>query len=91
MKVIKFLAYWIITIIQFFGVYTYFNEVLDWHGVFGIIVAIITAGIPVVGTTVGVLGVHYGWDWTWPAALALYLCPYILMGLIIFLYTLFDY
>jgi len=90
MKVIKFVGYWIITITQFFAIYTYFNDVLDWNGVLGLIVAVITAGIPVVGTIFGVLGAHYGWDWGWPAALALYLCPYILMGLVIIFYTMFD-
>ncbi len=90
MKVIKFVGYWIITITQFFAIYTYFNHVLDWNGVLGLIVAVITAGIPIVGTIFGVFGAHYGWDWSWSAALALYLCPYILMGLVIILYTMFD-
>ncbi len=91
MKLIKFIGYWIITITQFFAIYSYFHDVLEWNSLLGLIVALITAGIPIVGTIFGVLGAHYGWDWAWPAAIALYLCPYLLMCVVLLFLTFFDH
>lgn len=87
---IVMIAYWIVAILQFFGTYAFFSYVLDWNGFIAFIAALVTCGIPVLGTILGVLGAHHGWGWGWLASIVLYLWPFLLAGLITMIASLFN-
>lgn len=74
------ISYWVVAILQFFGIYALFSDVWDWNWFFAFFAALITCGIPVLGTILGVYGAHEGWGWSWLASLALYLWPFILVA-----------
>ncbi|MCH7307831.1 hypothetical protein MMO38_06710 [Acinetobacter sp. NIPH 1852] len=82
MKALGFIAYWVLAITQFLGIYTYFSNVQDWNGFVSVIIALILGGIPILGTIFGVLGATQGWGWGLIPALCLYLWPFIIFGIV---------
>jgi hypothetical protein len=53
----------------------------EWTGlpfIIAFFVSLIIAYIPVVGVIVGILGAMDAWGWSFPAAVALFVAPYII-------------
>ena len=73
------IIYLILSVAQFFAIVTYFSTVQDINSFLSVILALITCGIPVIGTILGVLGAHGGWGWGWGASILLFLSPLILV------------
>lgn len=85
MRIIGFIAYWVLAITQLLGVYEYFGNVLEWNSLLSGVLALFLCGIPILGTILGVMGATQGWGWDIIPALALYLWPFIIFGLVYFI------
>lgn len=63
---------------QFFATYSYFSTAQDINGILSFILAIITCGVPILGTILGILGAHDGWGWSWTGSIMLFILPFVL-------------
>jgi hypothetical protein len=77
------IAYLAVGAVQFFAIIEFFERYLDW-GFFDVFPAVFVTYIPIVGSTLGVLGAMDGWGWSiWQAGLLFFwYVPVIALGLL---------
>lgn len=84
------ITFFIMSILQFFALIGGFQVWLGLHWIIAVPLAFITAGIPVVGTIIGMCGAVYAWDWTWVSAFLLFCGPFIVVLTIAGIATLLE-
>lgn len=72
---IAMIGYLLLSIFQFVAIIAGFNAWLGLGAFISAILALFLAGIPFVGTLVGMFGAVHGWGWTWFEAGALFFGP----------------
>ena len=79
----------IMSILQFFAILDGFEIWLGLHWIIAAPLALFTAGIPIIGTIIGMCGAVHAWDWSWWSAFLLFCGPFIVVftiaGIITFL------
>jgi len=70
-------TFFIMSIVQFFAIIDYFEVWMNFHWIIAVPLALFTAGIPVVGTLLGMSGAVHAWDWSWSSAFLLFCGPFI--------------
>jgi len=81
LRVLVWGIYLVMGIVQFFAIMQGIESWWGWHWFISGIVALIIAGIPIIGTITGIMGAIKGWDWSTTAAILLFCWPYILYGI----------
>jgi hypothetical protein len=66
------IAYAVLGIVGWFAEVDGLNLVLGWPKLVCWIVAFVTAGIPLLGTALGIWGAHAAWGWGWLPSIALF-------------------
>jgi hypothetical protein len=66
------IAYVVMGIVQFFAIWDGAIEGLGLNSFFGFIIALILAGIPLIGSATGMYGAVTAWDWGWLQAFLLF-------------------
>lgn len=72
-------GYFLLGLIQYAAIYSFFRDVLEWWFIFSVIFSLFAAYTPVVGTGLGVYSAHAAWGWSWLASILLFTWPFILM------------
>lgn len=76
------IGYLVLSIFQFFAIIAGFDVWLGLGSFISTTLALFLAGIPLLGTLVGMLGAVQGWGWTWFEAGALFLTPLFALSLL---------
>lgn len=71
-------CYFISALLQFFAIFTCFSVVYGMNAILSFFIAMVTCGVPFLGTVLGVLGAHEGWGWGWIHSILLFIWPYAL-------------
>lgn len=69
------IGYLVLSIFQFFAIIAGFDVWLGLGSFISTILALFLAGIPLLGTLVGMFGAVQGWGWTWLDAGLLFIGP----------------
>jgi len=83
---LNLLLYFIMSCVQFFAIYDFYDEGYDFHGIFIAIGALITSLIPIVGSWVAYLGATALWQWDGLIAFVAFFAYYLpLLGFFFYL------
>ena len=83
MQVFFVASYFLMGIIQFFAIWVFLSG--GDGGFFSFIGAMCLAGIPIVGSVLGVLGAHTVWGWSLMASIILMFGWLIIFGMVVLL------
>ena len=72
------LAYFALGIVQVFAIMVGLEVWLGFHWLLAIIIGLILAFIPFLGTAMGIAGAIVGWQWHWIPAVLLFFGPLVL-------------
>mgnify|MGYP005876264091 CR=1 FL=1 len=78
-------AYFILGVFQFFALWSGIEIWLGVNSFFSGILAFFLAGVPIVGTALGMYGAVAAWGWSWIQAGALFFLPFISIVIAAFL------
>ena len=72
-----YVGYLLLGFLQFFAIWDFLGS--GDGGFFSFIGALLLAGIPLVGSALGVLGAHDIWGWSWGGSIGLMVGPLVLL------------
>lgn len=87
LKAIAIIGYFIIGFVQLFAIIDFFEDCLKFPGFLAVILAVFLAYVPVIGTTVGVLGAKFAWGWSYIGAILLFFWPILLFIVLYIFYS----
>lgn len=76
------IAYFLLGVFQFFALWSGIEVWLDINSLFAAILALFLAGIPIVGTALGMYGAVEAWGWSWIQAGALFFGPFMVIAIV---------
>lgn len=76
------IAYFVLGVVQVFATVAGLGEWLGIHWIVAFLIAVFVAYIPFVGTIAGIYGAVTAWGWPLVGALALFLGPYAVIGIL---------
>lgn len=93
MGAVIFLIYFGMGVAQFFAIIAGVQEWWGIHWAFSGFIALVLAGLPIIGTITGIMGAVNAWDWSYTAAILFFCWPYaiyILVAIFFGVSTLFS-
>lgn len=83
------MIFFIMSIFQFFPIFDALKIYLGFHWIIASLLALIIAGMPIIGSILGMFGAIQVWEWSWIFAFLLFWGPFItifgIVGIIAFL------
>lgn len=65
LKLCVSIGFLVMGIVQYFAIYVFFRDYLDWHWLFCALPSLILAAMPLIGSIFGMIGATTVWDWSW--------------------------
>lgn len=76
------IAYFALGVFQFFALWSGIEVWLDIGSFFAGVVAFLLAGVPIIGTALGMYGAVEAWGWSWTQAVGLFFGPFLVIAVI---------
>ena len=76
------IGYIVLGFMQLAAIWAGLTKWLGLHWVIAGPISLFVSYIPIIGTSLGVIGAVSGWGWSWPKALALFFGPFVVIAAI---------